>query len=273
MYSGSTLTNLSGSFIGVHQKVDRIARKALKDLLTRDEIFPSKRLLLHFEGKNGPDGMKAKSTGHDEPWHFYDPFDPEEGELLQMVEEHYTNLAKELRHKNRERAAFEAAWLAHAVLDGLTPAHQYPFEQKLEVLRGENKETRDTIYKKIIIAGKTKPAMISKNWQVWGAKGLLTTHALFEWGAAMIIKPLSGKIAVPSRYDLKAVQHLGFIEYYKRVAREVALYGMYEKYYKRGWTPGLARMTRRELAPRMAQTVTLAWYMAAKEAGIASAEV
>jgi len=63
MYSGSTLTNLSGSFLGTHQKVDRIARKALKNLLTKDETFPSKRLLLHFEGKNGPDGMKAKSAG------------------------------------------------------------------------------------------------------------------------------------------------------------------------------------------------------------------
>jgi len=33
------------------------------------------------------------------------------------------------------------------------------------------------------------------------------------------------------------------------------------------------KIVRQELAPRMATTVTLAWYMAAREAGIASAEV
>jgi len=58
---------------------------------------------------------------------------------------------------------------------------------------------------------------------MWGAKGLFTTHALFEGGASMVIKPMSGKIAIPNRYEIKTVQHLGFLEYYKRIAREVAL--------------------------------------------------
>lgn len=163
--------------------------------------------------------------------------------------------------------------MAHAILDGLTPAHQYPFEQKLEDLRGEAKETRDSVYKKLIISADTKPAMVSKNWQMWGAKGLFTTHALFEGGASMVIKPMSGKIAIPNRYEIKTVQHLGFLEYYKRIAREVALYNIYEMFYKRSWTPKLMKIVRQELAPRMATTVTLAWYMAAREAGIASAEV
>ena len=32
-------------------------------------------------------------------------------------------------------AAFEAAWLAHAVTDGFTPAHHEPLEEQLEGLR------------------------------------------------------------------------------------------------------------------------------------------
>ena len=48
---------------------------------------------------------------------------------------------------------------------------------------------------------------------------------------------------------------------------------MYENFYKRGWTPNLAQTARKELAPRMASMVTLAWFMAARDAGIASSEV
>jgi hypothetical protein len=273
MYAGSTLTNYSGSIIGAHQKIDRFARSALADLLTENERFPSKRLLMHFEGKNGPDGMKAKSAGLDEPWHFFDPFDPEDGDVLEHLQMHYDGLVEQLKAKNKEKAAFEAAWLAHAMVDGLTPAHHYPFEEKMEILRGESKETRDSIYKKIVVPADTKSQMIKKNWEMWGAKGLITTHAMFEWGASTVILPMHSKIAIPNRYELKTVQHLGLIEYYIRIAREVAMYDMYELFYKRGWTPKITKLIRRELAPRMAKTVTLAWYMASKEAGIASSEV
>jgi hypothetical protein len=273
MYSGSTLTNISGNVIGAHQKVDRTARKALRDLLAVDKGFPSKRLLLHFEGKNGPDSAKAKLDGVHAPWHFYDPFDPDDGLLLEQMEAHFNKLVEALVEKNQERSAFEASWLAHAIVDGLTPAHHYPFEAELERLRGEGKETRTTVYKKVVIPADTKRELFSKNWEMWGAKGLFTTHALFEWGAAMIMAPMSGRIARPNRYELKTVEHLGLNEYFKRVAREVALLDMYEQFYKRGWTPKLSNQVRTDLAPRMAKTVTLAWYMAAREAGIASAEV
>jgi hypothetical protein len=273
MYSGSTLTNMSGNVIGAHQKVDRISRRALKSLLTHDVKFPSTRLLLHFEGKNGPDSAKAKLDGENAPWHFYDPFDPDDGHLLEQMDAHYKSLVCELRANNLERAAFEASWLAHAILDGLTPAHHYPFEAELERLRGEGKETRTTVLKKVVIPGVTKRDFVIKNWEMWGAKGLFTTHALFEWGAATIMAPMSGKIAHPSRYDIKTAQKLGLEEYFKRIAREVALLDMYEQFYKRGWTPNLANVLRKELAPRMAQTVTIAWYMAARDAGIATGEV
>ncbi len=273
MYSGSTLTNISGNVLGAHQKLNRSARKSLRPLLTNDHYFPSTKLLLHFEGKNGPDGIKSKSTGKDEPWHFFDPFDPDDGHLIEIIEDHFKNLVEELKKRNEVRSAFEASWLAHAIVDGLTPAHHFPFEEELEKLRGESKETRTSVFSKVFITGDTKREIISKNWQMWGAKGLFTTHALFEWGAAMIMAPLTHTIGAPTRYDLKKVQQIGLSEYFKRTAREVALLNMYEDFYKTGWTPRLARTMRNELAPRMASTITVAWYMAANEAGIASSEV
>lgn len=262
---------MSGNLVGAHQKIDRTARRALRDLLKNDKHFPSKRLLLHFEGKNGPDSAKAKLDGEHAPWHFYDPFDPEDGVLIEQIESHFKLLVDALREQNQERSAFEASWLAHAIVDGLTPAHHYPFEAELERLRGEGKETRTTVYKKVVIPGDTKREILAKNWEMWGAKGLFTTHALFEWGAAMIMAPMSGKIARPNTYEIKTVEHLGLSEYFKRIAREVALLDMYEKFYKRGWTPKLSNQVRLELAPRMAKTVTLAWYMAALEAGYTAA--
>lgn len=273
MYSGSTLTNNSGNVIGAHQKINRSARKSLDGLLVDPSDFPPIKLLLHFEGKNGPDSAKAKLAGVNAPWHFYDPFDPDDGHLLEQIDDHFNRLVEALKDQNKEKAAFEASWLSHALVDGLTPAHHYPFEQELEKLRGEGKETRTTVLKKIIIPGANKRQLIAKNWDMWGAKGLFMTHALFEGGAAMIMAPMAKTIGAPTRYDIKKAQQIGLAEYFKRIAREVALLNMYEDFYKRGWTPRLAKTVRQELAPRMARTVTIAWYIAAYQAGISTSEV
>lgn len=273
MYSGSTLTNVSGNVLGAHQKLNRSARKSLRPLLVNDAHFPNIKLLLHFEGKNGPDSAKAKLDGEHAPWHFYDPFDPDDGHLIEQIEDHFAKLVAALKERNKERAAFEASWLAHALVDGLTPAHHFPFEEELEKLRGEGKETRTSLFSKIVIPGDTKREIISKNWEMWGAKGLFTTHALFEWGAAMIMAPMTKTIGIPTRYDLKSVHHIGLSEYFKRIAREVALLNMYEDFYRTGWTPRLARTVRKDLAPRMARTITAAWYLAAHEAGLTTSEI
>jgi hypothetical protein len=269
MYSGSTLTNVSGNVFGAHQKIDKVARKALSEHLVDNHHFPSIRKILHFEGKNGPDGIKRKSPAKDEPWHYYDPFDPEDGQLIELINEHLQLLTQALKQHNTEKSAFEAAWLAHAVVDGLTPAHHYPYETELEKLRGEGKETRTTVKAKLIMPGDTKRAMVKNNWHMWGAKGLLTTHFLFEIGAAMLFAPMHPKFGRPNTYDIKTLKHIGYEEYFKRIAREVALLNMYEEFYKRGWTPKLAQTARKELAPLMGSTVALAWYQAALGAGLA----
>src|SRR5690606_5123358 len=155
MYSGTTFTNISGNLLGVHQKFNRTARKMLSKIAETNG-FPSAKVINHFEGRNGPDGVKAKSPAQDEPWHYYDPYDPDDTQLLTIIEGHFRNLVKELKEQDEEKAAFEAAWLSHALVDGLTPAHHYPYEAELERIRGAGKETRNTIRNKLIIKGETR---------------------------------------------------------------------------------------------------------------------
>src|SRR5579863_8983752 len=133
MYSGSTLTKISGNILGAHQKIDRIARKQLEELLPGLH-FPEISDILKFEGSDGPDGIKRKSPGKDEPHHYIDPFDISDTKLIDQLKHHYGELVQALKGTNDIRAAFEAAWLAHALVDGLTPAHHYPYEEKLKEL-------------------------------------------------------------------------------------------------------------------------------------------
>lgn len=268
MYSGTTLTPLSGRFIGAHQKLDRVARRHLEYLLPEHSSFPSIRQILHFEGKKGPDAIKRKSPSKDEPWHYYSPFDDDDSALIDLIQDHYKQLVKELKNGNKERIAFEAAWLAHAIVDGLTPAHHYPYEEKLNEIRGEGIETRTSIKKKVIIHGDTRREQLKKNWKVWGPKGLLTTHGLFEFGIATLIAPLSMANAVPTDKDVALVERIGPVEVFKRVAKEIAVLDMYERFYKRGWTIKLVIDVRNKLAPSIAKTITLFWYAALVEAKI-----
>src|SRR5262245_809640 len=145
MYSGTTLRPLTGKLIGAHQKIDRLARLSLKQYLDDNDRFPSTKLILHFEGINGPDAIKHKSLAEAEPWHYFSPFDEQDTRLIEILDAHYDQLVMALKNKDEVRAAFEASWLAHAVVDGLTPAHHYPYEEKLAEIRGgKGLETRDS---------------------------------------------------------------------------------------------------------------------------------
>ena len=95
-----------------------------------------------------PDGIKRKSPGVDEPWHFIDPSDPSDTALVEMIMDHYANLVQALKKRNNVRAAFEAAWMAHAITDGLTPAHHYPLGEKIEELWGRPQNERASIAEK-----------------------------------------------------------------------------------------------------------------------------
>lgn len=268
MYSGSTLTPVSGRILGAHQKIDRRARKHLQNLLPADISFPEIKRILHFEGQNGPDAIKRKSPAVDEPWHYFNPFDEHDELLLDLIQAHYANLTKALIANDQVVASFEAAWLAHAVVDGLTPAHHYPYEEKLDELRGGlGKETRVTIKQKLVLPGNTPGQTVRNNWKMWGPKGLFTTHYAFEWGVATILLTMPAhRTTQPSGAQLVDMQRRPLDDYFRMAAKEIAALGLYDTFYKTGWTVALARQVRRQLVPALIHTVALVWYRAAFEA-------
>jgi len=267
MYSGTTLTLISGRVLGAHQKIDKLAYTSLRRSATLCKQFPTSQHILHFEGLNGPDAIKRKSPAQDEPWHYYAPFNPDDTQLLDTIAYHHDRLVSALKAADDTRASFEAAWLAHAIVDGLTPAHHYPYEEALTELRGEGIESRTSLKGKLLMPGETRRDQVKNNWKMWGPKGLLTTHGFFEWGIAAIIKPLSVSHNMQlSQKDMVELDQLGLLEVFKMRAKEVAALEMYKTYYELGWTPRLATQIRRELIPIIVRTVALAWYSAAEEA-------
>ncbi len=253
--------------MGVHQKIDRVAYRHVKKRLPVLRAFPTAHEILHFEGLNGPDGIKRKSPARDEPWHYIDPHDPSDRALVTMISDHITNMATALKNNNRERAAFEAAWLAHTIVDGLTPAHHYPLEEKLEELRGEGLETRRTTKDKLLLPGKTRRIQLRNNWEFWGAKGVMTTHLGFELGVATTIAAQRFDDCAPTDEEYERVTRNGFEAVFLETLGEIAELDMYKEFGRSGWSRRLARQTRAVLAPRIIKAVALAWYAAATEAG------
>lgn len=256
------------AWFGAHQKIDRIARQHLEVLSGHSaDAFPTYRQILKFEGQDGPDGIKRKTPAQDEPWHYYNPADPSDDQIIVIIEDHFRNLVKALKEENRTRAAFEAAWLAHALVDGLTPAHHYPYEAELIKLRGgAGIESRTTPKEKLLMPGETLPKQFQNNWKMWGDKGLLATHFAFEWGIAVMILPLRMGRAMPAaEEDVDFVCHRGVAELFKKRAQQVADLHMYDQFYKSAWTPHLAKQARRELMPLIVSTVTLSWYAAVEQ--------
>lgn len=252
-----------------HQKLDRASHRHLRDLLPDDEhAFPKIGQVLNFEGPHGPDSAKLKRLRSGQPWHFVNPLDASDTDLHGQILRHYKALVEALRQDDDVRAAFEAAWLAHALVDGLTPAHHFPYEAELSRLRGgEERDSRKGLAGRLYVKGDTISKSVLQSLKLVGPKGLLTTHAMFEAGAYALILPLSFKKAVPSEADIKSIKADGVIDVFKRTAREVAEFRLYERFYELGWTQPVSRDVRRELAPRMVRMVTLAWYAAYLEAG------
>jgi hypothetical protein len=249
-----------------HQKLDKVAYKHLRQLAPGG-FFPSLKQIVHFEGGNGPDGAKLKrQIDIEQPWHFINPQDDTDTKLEKQIQYHYTQLVANLKKKDEIRSAFEAAWLAHALVDGLTPAHHYPYEEELELLRGESRGSRKGIVGRAFVKGDTVRQSMSKSLKLVGPKGLLTTHALFEAGAYAVIAPLKLKRGMPSPDDIAKVQNVGICVEFKDLVREVAGFNLYGRFIITGWTRGLSQDIKQQLAPRMAKIVTLAWYAAYQEA-------
>ncbi len=246
--------------MGTHQKIDRVAHRHLQPFLPTGHNFPTTQQILHFEGKNGPDGIKKKSPAVDEPWHFINPDDPNDTQLLDEVDQHIDNLAKALKANNIPRAAFESAWMAHAVTDGLTPAHHFPLEETLKELRnGEGLETRSSILEKGLMKGNTAQEFIRNNWEYWGAKGAMTMHLGFEAGVASAVAYRRFEKGIPRVEDIEIVKEHGYRQFFLKSLKEIDDLQMYQNYAKSGWTAGLARDTTNELMPKIIRAVVLGW--------------
>lgn len=262
MYSGTTFRVKSGQIVGVHQRIDRAARRQLKPLIPSSCQFPSIKQILHFEGLNGPDGIKRKSPGVDEPWHFIDPDGKTNQPIYTMIDDHAYNLRRALVANNIERAAFEAAWMAHAVTDALTPPHHYPLEKKLEELRGEGMATRTSKVAKLILPGSNLKELLKHNWEAWGTHGVMTTHFGFELGVATTVASMSLATDKLSSADIAKLQTMPYRKLVEAAVHEVAELHMYEDYAQYGWTRALISTTRRRLLPIIVKTVALGWYSA-----------
>ncbi|MES2631297.1 MAG: hypothetical protein V4611_05060 [Patescibacteria group bacterium] len=264
MYSGTTFRHHSGNIVGAHQRINRVAKKHLIHHIGRLPFFPSIKTILHFEGRNGPDGIKSKSPSVDEPAHYILPTAGIDDPLVTMINDHIYNLSKALEAEDEVRAGFEAAWLSHAIVDGLTPAHQYPFTEKVEELWGKPHHERKTTREKIIVKGNSRIDTLSKNWQYWGAKGLFTAHFTYEWGVASSMTSARFTDIGITEKDLSRIRREGYAPYFIESVKEVAALNSYEEFLRTGWSVRLGNSTRKKLAPLIMKNVCLAWYAAHK---------
>lgn len=226
------------------------------------QFFPKITQILHFEGLHGPDGIKRKSPSKDEPWHYIDPNKPDDRSLLDLIHDHMVNLNRAIKAEDQQRAAFEAAWLAHAIVDGLTPAHHYPLSDKIEELWGKAHHKRTSIKDKNLIRGKTKIDTLQKNWEYWGAKGIFTAHIGFELGVASTIAGMKLDYDPISEEDIARLKIEGFETLFLESFHTIVAMQMYDEYVKTGWNRHLANETRKILIPIIIKTVALGWMAA-----------
>ena len=195
------------------------------------------------------------------------PFDETDTVLIEAITGHYSQLVTSLRAGDEIRAAFEAAWLSHAVVDGLTPAHHYPYTEKVAELRGGNgQDLRDSLKEKIVMPGSTLREQAHNNWKFWGPKGLMMTHAAFEFGIATIIKPMSLTRNLFRSEPVPVLDSQSLGDWYRQTAQKIDNLDLYEKFYHDGWTKQLAQDIRKLLVPMIVKAVAITWYSAIEEA-------
>src|SRR5205085_1452470 len=136
----------------------------------------------------------------------------------------------------------------------------------VELSSGRSINSRTSIKQKILMPGETKRRQLRNNWQMWGPKGLFSTHAAFEWGVAVLLAPMKLRRGMPSPDKLAQFEQLSISAWFRHVAQDIARLELYDAFYKTGWTIPLARRVRKQLAPAIVQAVTLVWYGAMQEA-------
>lgn len=266
MYSTTTLvknSKLSGKLVGTHQLLDQAARKALSRYLPRGKFFPTARDIIHFEGARGPDGLKRKSPDYDDPSHM---FGDDGVALFQQILDHRYNLVQALKKRDPVRAAFEAAWMAHKITDGLTPAHHFPLSEAKEELMS-NKEFIKIFGEPVkgIMHGRSALETARNNWLYWGAGGYMSKHVGYEYGVAVIAAALPRRSLLPELNpdDFCLVDPR---QTFYQAVKDLQLAHFYDDFRRNGWTVELAMATKNQLLPAIVRVIALLWYSAAEEA-------
>ena len=201
-----------------------------------------------------------------QPEHFIQP-DNDDGVLRQYILDHQYNLTEALVRHNHERAAFEAAWMAHAITDGLTPAHHYPFRKVVDELM------TDKDYKTIfgheikgIMRGDNFAQAVRNNWLYWGAGGVMTKHIAFEYGVAYVIAPIGIKRMTPKNLKKSELKNIDLEKEFYASLRRVHSLRMYDNFLQSGWTTQLVRETREILIPEIVRAIMLGWASSLEQA-------
>lgn len=260
MYSTTGLlknSKLTGKLTGTHQKLDGSAYYLLVKNLTKKAFFPNIQNILHFEGTRGPDGLKRKSPGEDEPSHFF--IKDQDESLIQIILDHQYNLREAIKKRDEIRSAFEAAWLAHAIADGLTPAHHVPLKSVAEELMTDKEFF--TIFGepiKGIMHGRTAKETFKNNWEYWGFSGQMSHHIAFEFGAAITAAPLSIRSLVP-KISPNTLKSIDLTKEFLASVDKIMDLDLYNRFTTFGWTTDISIDVQKYLLPEIVRMIAIAW--------------
>lgn len=286
-------SKFSGKIVGTHQRLDQAARRSLSRLLPRGKYFPSSKEIVHFEGIRGPDGLKRKSPGVDEPSHMLVAEDfadaakskasrerlskaspaseaghenLDERSVMTMILDHRWNLVKALKDDNHVRAAFEAAWMAHMITDGLTPAHHFPLAAVKDELMAD-KDFMKVFGQPIkgIMHGRNTMETLRNNWLYWGAGGHMSKHIAYEYGVLTITAAKPPRV-LAVEIKPEDLEQLDLEKVFREAYDKVRGLKMYDRFLTDGWTTELALETLNKLLPEIVRLITLGWYSAIAEA-------
>jgi hypothetical protein len=231
-------------------------RKALPD-----DFFPTLNNILKFEGKHGPDGQKFQENVCEQE-HFLDTADPLSSPMMEHVWIHYDKLVKSLSAHDVQQSAYHAAWLAHGLVDGLTPAHHVPYPEMVKTLT-EHHQSRDTYHDRLYVKGENFFDTLRRTYKFMGPKGLLMKHTLFECGAAISMQFFQAKNTQIMR---SAGSRVSLPAFYAKSVEKVARLNMYFRFETSGFNASLVIDSRRTLGPTMVEVISTFWYHAAQEA-------
>lgn len=270
-------SKFSGKIVGTHQRLDQAARRSLAKVLPKSKFFPTTKEILHFEGSRGPDGLKRKSPGVDEPSHMLILNDIKPSEeaghenldqrsVETMIIDHRWNLVQALKVKDEVRAAFEAAWMAHMITDGLTPAHHFPLSEVQDALMTDKDLVR--VFGapiKGVMHGRSMLETMRNNWLYWGAGGHMSKHIAYEYGILMITAALTPR-ALEVKLTEEDLMTINIEKIFQESLEKIQKLRMYDRFLGEGWTTELATETKNVLLPEIVRAITLGWYSAVAEA-------